>query len=160
MPKDIVDKDTKEQYKVRREILKKLQEDNFKIKAGIDSARLLAASASWRMLGFASDCGYGVARYEAFASHNVKYVLVGFRAVLKLRCLAPSCASIGYLCCLPRTVQETILHCKPTNLHNETLLAEELTLRQMARGIRSEQPRTVNTGLKDAMETMEEKMVA
>ncbi|KAG8259799.1 hypothetical protein J6590_004926 [Homalodisca vitripennis] len=27
-------------------------------KAGIDSARLLAANASWLMLGFASDCGY------------------------------------------------------------------------------------------------------
>ncbi|KAG8327320.1 hypothetical protein J6590_022743 [Homalodisca vitripennis] len=93
----------------------------------------------------------GVARYEAFASHNSN----------AQRCLAPSCASSGYLRCLPRTVQDTILHCKPTNLPNETvimdnheiirqtftLLAEELTLRQMARGIGNEQPRTVDTGL-------------
>ncbi|XP_046687248.1 snake venom serine protease ussurase-like, partial [Homalodisca vitripennis] len=39
----------------------------------VSCARLLAANASWRMLGFASDCGYrGFARYEAFASHNVR----------------------------------------------------------------------------------------
>ncbi|KAG8267323.1 hypothetical protein J6590_053775 [Homalodisca vitripennis] len=53
----------------------------------------------------------GVARYEAFVSHNVR------RAV---------CLSVLEQC--------------------SKLLAEELTLRQMARGIGSEQPRTVDTG--------------